>query len=130
MKKLLLIISMIAMPTIAHAEHDLRKLVCSGGENSFKKFDAVLDYSAYDKGSGFFRVRNAGILDNYASARLICSGHELKEIDCVGFWFDRGDLVAQVKIREVDGKLVAAYRTLTGDRLIKGGPIPCEVLQK
>ena len=100
-------------------------LQCSS-PNPYQSFGANLDYSAFDKNSGYFDVKEATIQDNYATANLICSGYTVKEIGCVGFWFDTSEHIVEVQIVNHKGNLSAIYRALKGVQL-KGGPWPCVI---
>jgi hypothetical protein len=88
------------------------KLQCTPG-TAFQRFDATLDASGYDPGSGFFDVRDARIMDSYATARLLCTGHELASIECVGFWFDSGNEIVEVTTADDQG-LSATFASLKG----------------
>jgi hypothetical protein len=88
------------------------KLQCTPGV-AFQHFDATLDASGYEPGSGFFEVRDAQIMDSYATARLLCTGHELASIDCVGFWFESGNEIVEVKTADDQG-LSATFASLKG----------------
>lgn len=104
----------------------VQTLSCTTGRD-FESFSAKLDASGYDVGSGFFDVTNARIVDNYATAQLLCTGHTLAEIDCVGFWFGIGSEVVEVTTTKAND-LTASYAPLKGD-LVKmhSGPWACTV---
>jgi hypothetical protein len=97
----------------ASANGSVKTLECSAAP--YMTFRAKLDSSGWDPGSGFFSARNARIIDNYASASLICTGHTLTEIDCIGFWFDISEQVAEVTTQDNGGGLTASYVSLKGD---------------
>ncbi|MBI3542562.1 MAG: hypothetical protein HY075_04730 [Deltaproteobacteria bacterium] len=127
MKKLILVSTMLALASNL-ALADTQTLRCQPpGEHSHKFFTATLDFSSFDSGSGLFRVAKASIVDNYASARLTCAGYRLKDVECVGFWFEQTGRIADVRIAKTEDGYAAYYRTLTGDRPIGGGPLPCSV---
>jgi len=114
MKKLVLITTLILSTTWAQAaEPQKQKLECRNGDRDFESFSAELDYTPYVPGSNYFLVRNAHILNNYATARLICAGHTLGDISCVGFWFDVGSQIVHVKVSKKNGDLVANSENLT-----------------
>ena len=91
----------------------VQTLVCSAGP--FTEFRAKLDTTGYDPGSGYFDVRNARVVDNYATATLICTGHTLEEIDCIGFWFGIAEHIAEVTTKNTSSGLTASYVSLRGD---------------
>jgi hypothetical protein len=104
------------------------KLQCTPGTN-FRRFDATLDASGFEPGSGYFDVRDARIMDGYATAQLLCTGHELGSIDCVGFWFGVGEEIAEVTTAaDQDGGLSVTFASLKGT-LVKSptSPWPCTV---
>ncbi len=98
----------------AKAQKAVKQLTCSSGSD-FQVFHAKLDGTAFDPGSGYFDVEDATINDNYAAATLICTGHTLEEIDCVGFWFYSGTDVVEVTTAKTAQGLTAAYHPLKGD---------------
>jgi hypothetical protein len=102
------------------AQGDVQTLRCtSGGADLFK---ATLDGSSYDPGSGVFDVSDATIRDNYATATLICTGHTLPEIDCIGFWFDLAEQVGEVTTANGASGLTASYVAVRGDLVFMSTP--------
>jgi hypothetical protein len=115
--------------THPQATDPVRQLACKGSD-PFKTFTATLDGSVYDAGSGYFDVTEPFIMDNYSTARLICAGHSLGQIDCVGFWFGLGGNIAEVTVAQDDtGGYSASYASLksTTHLQVSGGPLPCTV---
>ena len=105
---------------------DVRTLRCSSeGANEFR---ATLDGSTYDPGSGLFDVRDAAFRDNYATADLICTGHSLAAVDCIGFWLDLPEQVGEVTTTSSATGVTAAYATVRGDLVgMSNVPWPCSV---
>jgi hypothetical protein len=104
----------------------VQTLRCTSGFSD--EFRATLDASGFEPGSGYFDVRDARIRDNYAAAELICTGHTLGEIDCIGFWFDIGDEIGEVKTTSDGTTLTAAYAPLKGDLVhMRTPPWSCTV---
>ena len=60
-------------------------------------------------------MRDARIVDNYATATLMCTGHQLDAIDCVGYWFDIGSEIGEVTTAQGSDGLTASYAPLKGD---------------
>jgi hypothetical protein len=104
----------------------VQTLLCSAGD--FQQFQATLDSSSYDPGSGYLDVRDARIADNYATASLICTGHRPEQIDCIGFFFDTSSEVGEVTTANGATGLTASYVPLRG-ALVHGStqPWPCTV---
>jgi hypothetical protein len=102
----------------------VQKLLCSTG--NFRQFSATLDGSGYDAGSGFVDVRDARVNDGYATASLICTGHRPEQIDCIGFWFDVADEIAEVTTANDGTGLTASHISLRGDLVQPStSPWPC-----
>ena len=99
---------------------------CASGR-AYESFTAKLDDSAYAKGSGYFDVVDASIVDNYASASLICSGHTESTVSCVGFWFGSGDMIVQVTTQVQDGKLTASHHNLTSSPVVDAAGWNCSI---
>lgn len=110
----------------ASAQSKVQHLFCTTGAY-YERFTATLDPSSFDAKSGLFRVVDAHITDNYATARLHCTGHRLEEIACVGFWFDSSNEIVEVKTSKKDGVLGASYRPLVGSYQQTPGPWECTV---
>jgi hypothetical protein len=91
----------------------MQHLLCTSGR-AFETFSAQLDYSGFDQASGLFDARDARIVDNYATAQLLCTGHRLAEIDCVGFWFDQGEDIVEVTTSR-GNPVTAQYAPLKGN---------------
>jgi len=105
-----------------------KSLSCSGGP-SFEVFKATLDYSGYDPKSGYFSVKDASVIDNYATAQLICVGYSLESIDCVGYVFGARGNVIELNLTKSNatGVWSAQYTPIVGDLVQQhDGPWPCK----
>ena len=122
MKYLIFIISLM-IASIAWTK--TANLECSN--SPYTKFNATLDDSTFEKGSGFFDIKKASIRDNYASAELICAGYSLNEIACVGFWFNFPGYIVEVKLKNKAGAYSAIYKTLSDDRPLQNSSWPCTI---
>ena len=107
------------------AASGVQTLACGAGPHT--AFKATLDPTGFDPGSGYFYVRNARVRDNFAAAELICTGHQLAEITCVGFWFGLGEHVAEVTTKDDGTGLTASHRSLKGDLVGPSADWPCTV---
>jgi hypothetical protein len=125
MKKLL-IAAVILIASKAQAQGKQEKLVCTNGPE-YQTFRATLDHGSYTPSSGFFNVKNANIVDNYATARLLCRGHRLDEITCVGFWFESSQDIVEVTVSRRNKNLEVRYKALKGEIMGSGGGWPCSV---
>lgn len=104
----------------------VQTLSCSLG--NFREFRATLDGTGYQAGSGYFDARDARVMDGYATAELICVGHRLEEIDCIGFWFGVASEVAEVTTTNGATGLTASHSSLRGDLVhMNSSPWPCTV---
>lgn len=101
-------------------------LVCTSGK-AYEAFSALLDNKSFDPDSGLFDIKNAQVIDNYARAKLVCAGHRLNEITCVGFWFERGDQIVKVSLQKKNGRFEAIHSQLEGGLIHNTSPWPCKV---
>jgi hypothetical protein len=101
----------------------VQTLICSSSE--FQQFQATLDGSNYTAGSGYVDARAARIVDNFATASLICTGHRPEDIDCIGFFFDIASEVGEVTTTNGATGLTASWVALRGNAVHGGGPWPC-----
>jgi hypothetical protein len=103
-----------------------RTLECTNGPQ-YERLEARLAEDSPEPGSGYVRVVDASITDNYATAQLTCVGDRPQEVTCVGFWFNRSNEVVEVKVRKRGGRLTSTYRPLVGSYAQNPGPWPCEI---
>jgi hypothetical protein len=125
MKTMMIAFAAFAMAGTAHAE--TKTLKCSTGRE-FERFEATLDGSDFDPNSGYFSVTKASVVDNYATAQLICTGHTLNHISCVGFWFGINETVVDVSTSQTEKGLFAVHKNLTPSPVQDSAPWACQVL--
>ncbi len=88
------------------------QIECGGG---FKTFSATLDFAGWDPDSGLFTVKNGHLLHNFHTARLICTGHRIEEISCVGYLDEAPSTVIEVSISPSGSDTVATLESLKGE---------------
>ena len=124
---LLALVSLVAIGASASASQ-IRMLECASENANIEKFEATLDYSAYDANSGFFRVTKASYYDNYITMKTTCRGYSLDNLDCVGFPFESPGYIADVTFKKRDGIYYAQLKALKGpDLQMHNGPWACKI---
>ncbi len=103
-----------------------KTLECSSGV-PYERFKATLDFGDFREGSASFRVKNASFIDNYTGGELVCIGHQLKDVACVGFINLQGDNVAKIDVVESNGQFVAQTRQIAGEIILANSSWPCTV---
>jgi hypothetical protein len=102
-----------------------QELLCGKPPASFR---AVLDYSSFDPGSGFFHAKNPYFADNYLAAEMICTGYTLDELSCIGFANRLPKEVLEVTFtKSSSSKYSANYAYIQGGQPGSRGGWPCEV---
>ncbi len=127
MKKIILFSTIFGLNLqIAHASQ--KKLVCSSG-NSFETFSATLDNQNYGQEGKYFDVKDGSFVDGYVTAKLLCTGHELGNITCLGFLFGNGNYITKLSVRNIDGVLSATSKQLEGRQIYNYNttPWPCTI---
>lgn len=137
MKKSLInsVLAVVALTTmgLSNAEAVVKKLECTSGMG-YEKFSALLDFSAFTAGSGYFQVKKPTFIDNYLTIQnLTCAGHDLKSLSCVGHPFGISEYITEIRLEEKSGKFqLEGLNVLKGDGslaldTIHNGPWPCTV---
>lgn len=121
MKKITLFLLLFLNLPLAKAA----SLVCTSGE-AYEIFSAKLDHSGFVSGSGLFTIEKASLRDHYATANLICAGHRMEDLGCVGFWFNYRDSIVEVEFTNNHGVFSASFKPLRGMDPV-AGPWPCTI---
>ena len=110
MKKIL--VCLFLFSATAFADQPVKELSCSSQNDSFQNFNAKLDPNGFQVGSGLYFVPEANVGFEYSSARLICAGNTPDALSCIGYWYDIGGDIAEVKTsKDSSGKISATFVT-------------------
>ena len=115
MKNLVLVTALLLLSIAGQSafasNSNLQSLRCLNG--SPYAFDAVLDSSNFEVGSGYVSVNQANVFFNYSSARLICEGNRPGELSCIGYWQASGPRdIAQLDTSiDKNGVIRATFKT-------------------
>lgn len=132
MKTIKILVFSIAMgiitiaPAISLAQ--TKQLECTSGAR-YELFTAQLDYSSFTPGSGYFVITEAKIVDNYARADLICVGHTLDTVNCMGYMLHSSEGAIQLKLIKKNEDFFVRYKTIAGGFGLKmqNGPWLCNI---